>query len=486
MAHPNDYANYFWSNDALLDRIWYAGAYTVELDTIPPDHGRVWPALESGWDNGATIAPGRTVLAGGAKRDGAIWSGDMAFSDPTEYVSTGIMVPTRNALTSLYDVEKPDGELPWAGPAIDIYSSDTYHTWTLVETANYYADTLDSGWVRSIWPKYLKAMNWITAKIDRNGLLDVTEAGDWARNDQGGENVEANAILYRALILGASLASATGHAALAPRWLREAARIKAQVNRLLWDPTVGAFKDNPEATLIPEDGNSLAIWFGLVGNPAREQSILRHLQGDWNAYGAVTPELSSPTEGAISPYAGSMEVMARFVAGDAESALELIRREWGHMLEAPFGTGSTFWEGESAQGTLIYGGSYESLSHGWSTGPTAALTFYVAGLQPGSGGGRRYEVAPEPGDLREVDASLLMSPGRRVTDSWRRSATGFDLEVDSTGNPGSQGSVALPTFGKQVTVRVNGKRVAPIRTDAAYVYLPALPAGHYDITTTTR
>jgi hypothetical protein len=44
VSNPQAYANYFSSNDELLNKIWYAGAYTTQLDTIDPQQGRVWPA----------------------------------------------------------------------------------------------------------------------------------------------------------------------------------------------------------------------------------------------------------------------------------------------------------------------------------------------------------------------------------------------------------------------------------------------------------
>ncbi|KAL2783031.1 hypothetical protein BJX66DRAFT_345321 [Aspergillus keveii] len=37
--NPRDYTGYFHSNDELLNRIWYAGAYTVQLNTIDPSTG---------------------------------------------------------------------------------------------------------------------------------------------------------------------------------------------------------------------------------------------------------------------------------------------------------------------------------------------------------------------------------------------------------------------------------------------------------------
>ena len=51
MADPSDYANYFYSSDDLLNRIWYAGAYTVQTNTIDPTQGRTWPAPDALWSN---------------------------------------------------------------------------------------------------------------------------------------------------------------------------------------------------------------------------------------------------------------------------------------------------------------------------------------------------------------------------------------------------------------------------------------------------
>ena len=116
MAVPNEYANYFYSNDDLLNQIWYAGAYTVQLNTIDPTQGRAWPAPKTGWDNGATIAGGSTVLVDGAKRDRTVWPGDLGISVSTAYVSTGDLTSTMNALNVLYAGQDPStGELPARG-----------------------------------------------------------------------------------------------------------------------------------------------------------------------------------------------------------------------------------------------------------------------------------------------------------------------------------------------------------------------------------
>lgn len=63
MPHPRDYANHFYCSDDLLNAIWYAGAYTVQLSSITPSEGRVWPPPASGWDNSALAGVGDTVCS---------------------------------------------------------------------------------------------------------------------------------------------------------------------------------------------------------------------------------------------------------------------------------------------------------------------------------------------------------------------------------------------------------------------------------------
>ena len=49
-----DYAGYFYAKDPLFDdedfltKLWYAGAYTVQMNSIPVDQGRVQPSPPTG------------------------------------------------------------------------------------------------------------------------------------------------------------------------------------------------------------------------------------------------------------------------------------------------------------------------------------------------------------------------------------------------------------------------------------------------------
>ena len=48
MMNLRAYRGSFYSSDDVLNRIWYAGAYTVQMDTIDPKQGRVWPPPAAG------------------------------------------------------------------------------------------------------------------------------------------------------------------------------------------------------------------------------------------------------------------------------------------------------------------------------------------------------------------------------------------------------------------------------------------------------
>lgn len=502
-AQPDAYPNSFCSSDRLLNRIWYAGAYTVQLNTIDPRQGRVWPPPASGWENNGDVGVGRSVLVDGAKRDRTVWPGDYGISVPTDLVSIGDTASIRNGLTTLYEHQDAVGSTPYAGPEVNFpgEASDTYQLWTLVATADYYLYTADKRWLHSTWPAYQRAVQYCLRKVDPRGLMLVTGQFDWAPSSAG-ETVEANALLYEVLTTGTQLARAEGDPSNANQYARQATRLKAAVNRLLWDPAKGAYRDNGHTSsatqnpLYPQDGNSLAVWSGLTDSHRQADRVLRYLKRNWNRYGATAPEWN----GDISPFAGSMEVYARLASSDDSGALALIRREWGYMLTSRRGTHSTFWEGYHANGAPGYdatypgapAGNYTSLAHGWATGPTGALTSYVLGIAPVSAGGRAYHVIPHPGDLRWA-AGKLSLPDGAILASWRHQHGRFTLAVTDRGAHTS-GLIAVPRLGADRVVYVNGTQAwngtrfegAPgIRSageDSGYIYFRGVEPGTHTFT----
>ncbi|KAH7420150.1 Six-hairpin glycosidase-like protein [Cadophora sp. MPI-SDFR-AT-0126] len=442
------YSGYFHSNDELLNRIWYAGAYTLQTNSVPPNTGRVYPLIGEGWRNDAWLGTkGHSILVDGSKRDRATWAGDLGIALPSVFVSTGDFESARNALRLQYDLQSRDGELPMAGPPLNFYGSDTYHMSSLIGTYEYVLYSGDMEFLTTNWNKIKRAIDHVVRKLDNDsGLLYVTGANDWGRTSQGGFNTAANALMFRTLIAG-SLMAAWVQDEISSRWERKAYVLKAAMNSAVynWDPSVGAFKDsNVDSTIHPEDGNSLALYYGMASF-IHQESISDNLVTNWGPIGAKSPELKFN----IAPFIESTEVKGHLAIGQTNRALDLIRRSWGWYLNNPYGTESTFIEGYLEDGTFGYRAfsgyendySYTSHAHGWSTGPTHALTNYVLGLQLVSPGGAEWILAPQFGDLRCVEGGFT-TPLGKFSAKWRLIPGGYDLSFDFP--IGTNGILRLP------------------------------------------
>ncbi|KAK8213426.1 hypothetical protein M8818_002726 [Zalaria obscura] len=169
------YQGYFDSNDEELNKIWYSGAYTLQTNAVPVDTGRWIPALASGWANNGTLGPGDTIIVDGAKRDRAVWPGDMGVAVPSTFVSIGDLTSVKNALQVMYDNQNADGSFPEAGPPLLQQGSDTYHMWTMIGTYNYLLFTNDTAFLEQNWNGYLRAMEARSSKAI--SLTDPSRTG---------------------------------------------------------------------------------------------------------------------------------------------------------------------------------------------------------------------------------------------------------------------------------------------------------------------
>ncbi|KAH9476632.1 hypothetical protein JR316_0010545 [Psilocybe cubensis] len=409
LENMRDYAGYFYAKDPqskdedLLTKIWYAGAYTVQTNTVALNSGRHVPFSPAGsWANDATLGVAGPIIVDGAKRDRAVWPGDMGIAVPTQFVSTNDLIPTRNALSTMFAAINPKtGALPESGPPLSQQGSDTYHAWTLIGTYNYVLFSGDVEWLQGVWANYTKAVAFLEGKVDGTGLMDVTGLRDWARQGGGGYNAEGNAILYKVLTTASSLASTMSLPSLSSTYLQNATALKSAFNNAFWLPSKGMYRDNQTTTLCPQDANSFAILFNLTEREEQKRMVSDGLVGNWNGIGPVAPELPDT----ISPFISGFEIQAHFEAGNDARAMELIRRTWGYMLTTDLSVQSTLLEGFTANGSLAYrynhgyndDPAYTSHSHGWSSGPTPALTFYVLGMTLTELQGRTWALAPHFG-----------------------------------------------------------------------------------------
>lgn len=444
------YQGYFHSNDDELNKIWYSGAFTLQTNEVPVNSGRRVPTLAQGWANDGSMSNGSTVIVDGAKRDRAVWPGDMGIAVPSTFVSLGAGLDSvKNALQTMYDHQNADCSFPEAGPPLLQQNSDTYHMWTMIGTYNYIFYTNDTDFLASNWARYTCAMNYVYGKVlQPQGLLNVTGTRDWARVATGGNGSEPNMILYRTLITGADLASWMGNNSLSETYQSRAKTLSANVIEWTYDKSYGAFKDNSTNTpLHPQDANSMALLFGVVPNTSSiAQSISARLLDNWTPIGAETPELPDN----ISPFISSFEIQGHLVIGQTQRALDLIRRSWGWYLNNANGTGSTVIEGYLTNGSFgyrnyrgyAYDSSYVSHAHGWSSGPTSALTEYVLGLRMTGRVGSTWTLAPQFGDLTSAEGGFVTKLGKFQA-SWKVAKNG-GYSVSWSSPKGTSGKVVLP------------------------------------------
>jgi len=269
--------------------------------------------------------------------------------------------------------------------------------------------------------------------------------------------------LYHTLRTGAVLASwAEDSMDLSDTWNSRADKLKTAINVHCWDGSYGAFKDNAtDTTLHPQDANSMAILFNVV-DADRAISISNRLTENWTPIGAVAPELPDN----IASFISSFEIQSHFVVQKPDRALDLIRRSWGWYLNNPNGTESTVIEGYLANGTFGYrssrgygyDASYVSHAHGWSSGPTSALTEYIVGLSVTSLLGLTWAISPQFADLEFAEAGFMTSIGRFQA-SWRNKSDHYTLNFTVPG--GTSGSLTLPyvTASKKPLITINGNQV---------------------------
>lgn len=447
------------------------------MNAVPVHTGRQVPFLNSSWANNATLSNGTTVIVDGAKRDRAVWPGDIGIAVPSTFVSTGGLDSVMNALQTMYDHQNSNGSFPEAGPPLLQQGSDTYHCWTMIVTYNYLLFTNDTAFLSRNWDGYQRAMEYIYGKVLQPlGLLNVTGTRDWAREGQGGNNTEANVILYKTLTTVSELAGWAGDETVASICDSRAKSLASNIILHTYDGSYGAFKDNATDTkLHPQDANSMALLFGIVSNSSSKAQLI----SNWTSIGAEAPELPPN----VSRFISGLEIQGHFTVGNTNRALELIRRSWGWYLTSPNGTGSTVIEGYLTNGSFAYrnydGYDYDascvSHAHGWSSGPTSALTNYVLGLSVTGRAGSSWRLVPQFGDLTSVQGGLTTSLGKFQA-SWNVTpgGNGYALEWNTPAN--TYGIIVLPALpsGHQGLVTYNGKRKGSI---SAYGHLEMTVAG---------
>ncbi|MEV6636485.1 alpha-L-rhamnosidase C-terminal domain-containing protein [Actinoplanes sp. NPDC051470] len=427
--------------------------------------------------NSAAIAdftiPGRNavpLILDGAKRDRAVWSGDLAVEGPTVFYSSNATEYVRGSLELLGSWAGSDGYVSGSmppqtpintGPPGNTRNgySASYSMYFVRVLAEYYQHTADREFVLRQWPLVAKELAWSAAQVGANGLFVTTSGNgaDWDYYDgpKTGEVTAYNALYYRTLLDGVHLANAAGHPDVANQYAARAAALRTAINARLFNAETGIYElSDTVRGVVAQDANVLAIEFGVA--PAdKVPGILAKIKNElWTPAGPLP--FSSGYQDTISPFISGFELNARFRAGDTTNALRLLTNTWSPMIAPGDLYTGTFWENESINGTQA--SNQTSMAHGWSAMPTSALSKYVLGIQPVEPGYRTWLVRPQPGDLAWTKGQAPTPHGPLAVAWSHNSASGqFTMRVQAPS--GTSGTVAVPTFGRSIDIKVNGRSV---------------------------
>ncbi len=441
----------FKSSDPLLNRIWAASVETA-ADMVAP--GPLTTDAE-GRPCNITLT---TVLLDGLARDRCPYVGDQAVTGMTLLIST----PSDDSVLGNMIVwyaqnQHSDGSIPaspYLGATMTLFD---YNAYWVEDIYDYVLYTGDLGLARQVWPNLVQLMNtWYPAQQGPAGLL-VNDLGpeDYGYIDRTGTTVSYyNAGYVLALRQAAQIARWIGQPAAAAAWAARIAPVAAAFGPAFWDPSVGAFEDATVGEVVhPEDGNVFAVLAGLA-TPEQARSALDYLGGhEWKPYGATIADndvwdgypWGDQADLRVYPFISYFDVVARFLSGLDHSALALIRREWGFMLE--HGPETTMWETIGPDGSPVP--PEQSYDHGWSSGAAPALTNFALGIQPASPGFGTYVAEPHPANLRWASGTMP-TPHGPISFDWVYGAGQMTATVSSP----VPGRIVLPVFG---TAKLDGR-----------------------------
>ena len=430
-AKPVNYVGSFACSDALLERIWYTGAYTVRgcyqqayMGTILDDRG-----------------------------DRNTFSGDAHVAQAVSLTVFGNPNFVRQNIAFTPGPDDHNGIL-------------SYSLFWVLSIAAYVEHSDDHASVAG----WLGSAEFILNRA--NDLYDTEFHQSWSGWDQrlgGGFEFPDSPqtrdcfkmLAIRAWREFATVLERTGQVELSERFRGFAAR---RIAELRGDPT----------------------WVARVGLFAALQAV--------NA-GFTTPDehtTIATTYGAdpvdftfISPFHQYFVLRALARMGRHDEAMRLLRDCWGGMLAHGATTCYELYRPE-LNAVMPHRSLLDcSLTHPWSAGATTWLSEEIAGIRPLAPGFARYAVTPRPGPGLERIAASVRTPHGDL--ALRLDTTSGMFELNAP--PNTLGQVTIPSGGRRIVeVAIDGVRVWPsdgrvppgcaaIRDDADGIHLDGVRPG---------
>ncbi|POM71881.1 Glycoside hydrolase [Phytophthora palmivora] len=401
------------------------------------------------------------VCLDGAKRDRYIWLGDfyhttrimgVANSKPEqiegtwkfmlEYQGDNGQFPGFVPISYQSPMPTPDAFLYDAGKVDAYYNFPDYVILGMIGLVSYMDYYNDIAFVQANWEEFTHAMSWLVSCQGSNGLIDLTKYVVVFLGPGAGMAVNAAAV--QCLDGMAKVARAVGDWESATTWIEVAASVKAAINELLWNDTLGNYAvDVSTPEVYGVSATAFAITSG-VANDTQIKLCVEGLEGLRQGPGYLdTSDTDNTTR--ISPNTNGFLLDALLQHGYTSQAEFLLNNLWDAMISDENYRSGASWEYVSQSLEPGYD-LFTSLSHPWGGAPTYALTNYVAGIRPLEFGFRRWIVNPLVSGLSVTSANATVStPFGDLSTAWELADS--QLSVTITAPVGTDGilEVAQPT-----------------------------------------
>jgi len=415
----------FACSDPVLTKLWSIGRHTV------------LQCAQDGWID----CPGREQRQ---------WIGDVAVTMDAAAVAFGPSVDPLNRffLETTAERQRSDGLMPMFAPGDSDGEGVTIPDFTLHWVrlmGRYFWLTEDVQTLSRLLPHAERALAWFKDLESGSGLLaDIPHWHfiEWAHLGREGESAPINALYADALNTIAQICERLDRRDSALRYRSRAMRVERALNDRHWDEARGVYVDSVDAGSGRQHGrvsqttNALMIACGFA--PAERWGRMLGRIADENRL-RTTP--APPVVTGVETFDDRHDVVrantffSHFVnqafakAGRIDLALNGMRAHYGPMLS----TGATtLWE------------SFEpgaSLCHGFSAGPVYALSTFVLGAAPIAAGRRKFEIRPQPGDLRFARGAVPTANGPLYVE-WAQEAGSLAATVRAP--PGIDFNFAAP------------------------------------------
>ncbi len=420
---PANYTGSFHSDNELINKVWYVGAYDVRANQRQDCFGAI--LMERG--------------------DRISWTGD---AYPSQAAS----------LVAFSNYEEVYKNLNWTESHPN--GIETYELYWIESLIDYYMYSGDEEGFRALLPKALARLEHAYEIFDSPTNLHFIGWDQRLGTGFDHPNCLEGQMTFRMLAIGAM------------KHLADVMEMSGMNEEAM-----------PIRKMAEEKSRlmSTPAWLGKLAMHSSADAINADLIDDLQKL--YHPDLSHPVHRlSFSPFNQCFLLQAMAKAGHYDDAFASVIDQWGGQVE--YG-GTCYFEVYRPEWNKLVGwtgpipysqSGYTSLAHPWGAGVTAWLTEEMLGIKPTAPGFATFTVKPHFSGMASQVSGRVNTPHGPIKASYDLK-TGIH-EIDVPG--GTTATIAIPKEGMRIqAISLNGITVEPIEEDSEYSYFRALDAGNY-------